>query len=261
MTITSYPTDLTDAQWHLLAPMLRRAKKTRGRPPTDPQTMINAILFITHGGNQWRMLPKEFGPWQTAYGTFRRGQAAHFWEALHDQLRAAVRVAAGHRSRPTACILDSQTVRSADHGGTVGYDAAKATKGRKRPLLVDTLGMILGVWLTPASTPERAGAQELLSRVLPWFSWLKIMWVDGGYTGLAFAQGVGLLRPKRQVEVVRRCDKVKGFKVLPWRWVVERTFGWRMKQRRLVRDDERTEASATAFISIAMIRIMLRRWA
>ena len=261
MTAPSYPTDLTDAQWHLLAPLLRPGKKTRGRPPTDARTMVNALLYITHGGPQWRLLPKEFGPWQTVYGTFRRWQAAGLWAAVHDRLRSAVRVAAGHRSRPTACILDSQTVRSADHGGEVGYDAAKKTKGRKRHVLVDTLGLILGVWITPASTPERAGAQGLLDRVLRRFAWLKIMWVDGGYTGLAFAQWVNLLRPKLRVEVVRRCDDTAGFEVLPWRWVVERTFGWLMKQRRLVRDYERTTASATAFIYIAMIRIMLRRLA
>ena len=120
MTATSYPPDLTEAQWTLLAPLLRRTRRARGRPPSVPRTMLNAILFIPRGGNQWRMLPKEFAPWQTVSGTFRRGQAAHLREALHDPLRALVRVAAGHRSRPTACILDSQTVRPAEHGGKGG---------------------------------------------------------------------------------------------------------------------------------------------
>ena len=165
------------------------------------------------------------------------------------------------RARPTACILDSQTVRSADHGGAVGYDAAKKTKGRKRHLLVDTLGLLMGIWITPASTPERAGAQGLPGQVLPWFAWLRIMWVDGGYTGPDFAAWVRTHRPKLAVEVVRRCDDVKGFKVLPRRWVVERTFGWLMKQRRLVRDYEQTETSAAAMVYLAMIHIMLRRLA
>ena len=128
-------------------------------------------------------------------------------------------------------------------------------------MLVDTLGLILGVWITPASTPEQAGAQGLLSRVLRWFSWLRIMWVDGGYTGPAFADWVRAIRPQLKVEVVRRGDAAEAFAVLPRRWVVERTFGWLMKQRRLVRDYERTETSATAMIHIAMIRIMLRRLA
>ena len=261
MTAITYPSDLTDAQWAKLQPMLRHAQKTFGRPPADPRTMINGILYVVRGGIPWRFLPKSYGPWQTVYGTFRRWKLARLWEALNDQLRAGVRQSVGKRSRPTACILDSQTVRSADHGGTVGYDAAKKTKGRKRHLLVDTLGLILGVWLTPASTPERAGAEGLLGRVLVWFSWLRIMWVDGGYTGPAFASWVRTLRPKLKVEVVRRCDKLEGFAVLPRRWVVERTFGWLMKQRRLVRDYERTETSAAAMVYIAMIRIMLRRLA
>ena len=261
MTATTYPSDLTDAQWAKLQPLLRQTQTKLGRPPADSRTMINGILYVVRGGIPWRFLPKSYGPWPTVYGTFRRWKLAHLWEALNDQLRAGVRQSVGKRSRPTACILDSQTVRSADHGGAVGYDAAKKTKGRKRHLLVDTLGLILGVWLTPASTPERAGAEGLLGRVLVWFSWLRIMWVDGGYTGPAFASWVRTLRPKLKVEVVRRCDKLEGFAVLPRRWVVERTFGWLMKQRRLVRDYERTETSAAAMVYIAMIRIMLRRLA
>lgn len=260
MQLSSYPSDLTDSQWSLLGRELPKANQ-RGRPPSNPRIMFNAILYVVRGGIPWRFLPKEFGPWQTVYGTFRRWKAANLWESLNDCLRAQVRQAVGKRSRPTACILDSQTVRSADHGGEVGYDAAKKIKGRKRHLLVDTLGLILGVWITPANTPERDGAKGLLGWVLVWFSWLRKMWVDGGYSGPEFAAWVRTIRPKLEVEVVRRCDDVKGFKVLPRRWVVERTFGWLMKQRRLVRDYEKTESSATAMVYIAMIRIMLRRLA
>ena len=165
------------------------------------------------------------------------------------------------RSRPTAAILDSQSVKSDGHGGAVGYDAAKKIKGRKRHLLVDTLGLVLGVRVTPASIPERDGAQALLAPLLGWFTWLQRLWVDGGYCGPAFAQWVQGLRPKLKVEVVKRSDDVKGFVVLPRRWVVERTFGWLMRQRRLVRDYETTETSAEAWVYIAMIRIQLRRLA
>jgi transposase len=143
----------------------------------------------------------------------------------------------------------------------VGYDAGKRIKGRKRHLLVDTLGLVLGVAVTPANTTERAGAQVVLGRVLGWFTWLRILWVDGGYTGETFAQWVKGLRPNLAVEVVKRSDDTAGFKVLPRRWVVERTFGWLMRQRRLVRDYETTETSAEAWIYIAMIRIQLRRLA
>jgi putative transposase len=195
------------------------------------------------------------------YHVFRQWVKNHLWAALNDALRTLVRKAHGKRSRPTAAILDSQSVKSAGHGGLVGYDAGKRIKGRKRHLLVDTLGLVLGVAVTPASTTERAGAQRLLGRVLGWFTWLRILWVDGGYTGEAFAQWVKGLRPKLAVEVVKRSDDLAGFKVLPHRWVVERTFGWLMRQRRLVRDYETTEASAEGWIYIAMIRIQLRRLA
>jgi putative transposase len=258
MQSTSYPSDLTEAQWEKLEPMLPQACK-RGRPRSCARQMINGINYVVRAGGQWRFLPKEYGPWETVDGTFRRWKAAKLWESLNDRLRSRVRAQAGKRSRPTACILDSQTVRSADHGGAVGYDAAKKTQGRKRHLLVDTLGLVLGVWITTASTPERQGAQGLLSRVLGWFTWLRKMWVDGGYSGPEFAAWVRTIRPKLAVEVVRRCDDLKGFKVLPRRWVVERTFGWLMKQRRLVRDYEKTTTSAEAMVYIAMIRIMLRR--
>ena len=127
------------------------------------------------------------------------------------------------RSRPTAAILDSQSVKSAGHGGSVGYDAAKRIKGRKRHLLVDPLGLVLGVAVTPADTTERAGAQLLLGPVLGWFTWLRLLWVDGGYTGESFAQWVKGLRPKLAVQVIKRSDSAKGFKVLARRWVVERT--------------------------------------
>ena len=126
---------------------------------------------------------------------------------------------------------------------------------------MDTLGLVLGVAVTPASTTERDGAQMLLGRVLGWFTWLRILWVDGGYTGETFAQWVKGLRPKLAVVVVKRSDDLAGFKVLPHRWVVERTFGWLMRQRRLARDYETTESSAEAWIYIAMIRIQLRRLA
>ena len=259
-TITLYPSDLTDDQWKMLEKMLPKPK-SRGRPPSPMRRIINAILYVTRTGCQWRSLPHEYGAWQTVYGWMRRFKANHIWSMVHDRLRALVRESVGKRSQPTACILDSQTVRSADHRGEVGYDAAKKTKGRKRHLLVDTLGLILGVAVTPANVPEREGAMVLLKRVLGWFIWLRLLWADGGYTGPDFAANVRQIRPKLRVEVVPRLGQGPGFKVLRRRWVVERTLGWLMKQRRLVRDYEHTESSAKAFIYISMIRTMLRRLA
>jgi putative transposase len=260
MKIAFYETSLTDEQWQLLGSMLPKPSKT-GRPPIDRRKVIDAILYMVKSGAQWRLLPADFPSWKTVYHVFRQWKLNKTWEALNDRLRALVREQAGKRSRPTAAILDSQSVKSDCHGGKVGYDAGKKIKGRKRHILVDTLGLLLGIVVTPADTTERDGAQALLKRTLVFFTWLRLLWVDGGYSGPAFANWVKTMRAKLKVEVVKRSDDVTGFQVLPRRWVVERTFGWLMRHRRLVRDYEKTETSAEAWAYIAMIRIQLRRLA
>jgi len=183
MKIANYDTNLTDAQWAYLKPMLPKPAK-RGRPPIDRRRILEAVCYIVKCGCPWRYLPADFPCWKTVYHVFRQWTLNHTWAALNDALRTLVRIAQGKRSRPTAAILDSQSVKSDGHGGAVGYDAGKRIKGRKRHLLVDNLGLLLGVAVTPASTTERAGAQILLGRVLGWFTWLRILWVDGGYTGV-----------------------------------------------------------------------------
>ena len=197
----------------------------------------------------------------TVYRVFRKWTLDNTLEAINACLRAMVRKSVGKRSRPTAAVLDSQSVKSDPHGGSVGYDAAKRIKGRKRHIVVDTLGLLLGIEITAADVPERDGAQTLLSDVLSWCSWLRLLWVDGGYSGPNFAQWVKTIRSKLDVEVVKRSDDLQGFHILPRRWIVERTFGWFMRHRRLVRDYEKTESSAAAWAYIAMIRIQLRRLA
>lgn len=260
MKCACFDTDLTDAQWAYLQPMLP-APNRLGRPQTDRRRVISAILYVLKGGIPWRLLPSNFPPWKTVYHVFRTWTLDFTWAALQDALRFCVRASEGRRAQPGAAIVDSQSVKSDGHGGAVGYDAGKRIKGRKRHLLVDTLGLVLGVVVTPANCPEREGAQAVLAQVSGWFQRLRKLWVDGGYAGEPFAQWVRARWPRLAVEVVRRSDATTGFSVLPRRWIVERTFAWLMRHRRLVRDYERTTTSAEAWVHLAMIRIQLRRLA
>jgi len=255
-----FETDLTDAQWEYLKPMLPKSKK-HGRPPTDRRVVINAILYMVKGGIPWRLLPKNFPPWKTVYHIFRAWTLDWTWAALNDTLRICARASEGRDPQPSAAILDSQSVKSDGHGGEVGFDAGKNIKGRKRHILVDTLGLILAVFVTPANCTERDGAKQVLQQVGGWLPRLRKLWADGGYSGENFAQWVRDNWPKVEVEIVKRSDVTKGFAVLPRRWIVERTLAWLMRHRRLVRDYERTEASAQSWIHLAMIRIQLRRLA
>ena len=260
MKIAPDDTDLTDTQWHLLRRFLPAAKK-RGRRRTCLRAVLNAILYLTKTGAQWRLLPKNFPKWQTVYHHFRQWSRSGQFARLNDRLRAKVRQAVGKRAHPTAGSVDSQTVRASAHGGVVGYDAAKKTKGRKRFLLVDTLGLLLGVHLEPASCPERQGAKNLLAEALAQHPALRQLWVDSGFSGPDFADGVQAQAPKLVIEVVKRLADHPGFHLLPKRWVVERSFGWLRHCRRLVRDHEQTTASAVAWIHLAFIRLMARRLA
>jgi putative transposase len=260
MQISSYDTDLTDEQCQLIEPLLPSPKRM-GRPATPLRPLLNAIFYLLKSGCSWRLLPKCFPPWKTVHHRFRKWCRNGTWILVNHALRALVRTEDGREPEPSAAVLDSQTVRSDAHGGEVGYDAGKKTKGRKRFIIVDTMGLLLGVVVVPASTPERLGAQGLLEPLLPALGTLTKLWVDGGYSGPEFASWVREESPKLEVEVIKRSDNVHGFKVLPKRWVVERTFSWLVQHRRLVRDYEKTECSAAGWIAIALSRIMLRRLA
>ena len=260
MQNTVYDTDLTDEQWSILEPLLPKPCRT-GRPRTCLRRVVNAVLYALRTGCQWANLPKDFPPKSTVHGHFRAWTRDHLIRSIHDRLRAFARADNGRQCRPTAAVLDSQTVRSAGLAEQAGYDGAKKTKGRKRFLLVDTLGHVLGIAVLPADIPERCGAKTLLDEMLTSPTWLQRLYVDGGFSGPDFAGYVAQLKPGLAVEVVKRIDAGPGFKVVPRRWVVERTFGWLMQSRRLVRDYERLAESVAAWIHLAMIRIMLRRMA
>jgi putative transposase len=250
---------LTDSQWAIIEPLIPLAK-FGGRPRSlDMRQVINSILYVTVGGIQWRMLPKEYPKWQSVYTYFRQWRTNGIWRRIHDTLRAQVRQRAGRHKQPTAGCLDSQSVKTTAFAGTRGYDAGKKINGTKRHLLVDTMGLLLAVVVTAASVQDRDGAQLLLTQLGGACKKLRLIWVDGGYRGQLLDWVAAQCRFRLQV--VLRSDDQKGFAVLPRRWVVERTLAWLNHHRRLNKDYERLPSTGETFVYIAMIRLMLRRLA
>jgi transposase len=261
-----YPTSsITDAQWAVLEPLLPPPGNTGGkggRPEKHPRRLVlDAIFYLVAGGIAWAAMPRDFPPYKTVYGLFRRWAKAGAWQQIHDALRDLVRVHEGRDPAPTAAIIDSQSVRGADTvpAASRGYDAGKKVNGRKRHLAVDTGGLLLAVVVTVAGLQDRDAAHRLLTNLRARFSTIRHVWADGGYAGRLVTWATRVLA--FGVEIVKRTDDLAGFRVLPRRWVVERTFGWISKKRRCVRDYETLPEHHEAMIHLAMIMTMSRRLA
>lgn len=253
----TYPTDLTDRQWDCIKDLIPSAKPG-GRPRTvDIREVLNAIIYIVVGGEQWRLLPHDFPKWPTVYSYFATWRDDGTWQCIHDTLRAEVRRRAGRHKHATAGCLDSQSVKTTQVRGVRGYDSGKKVTGRKRHVLVDTLGLLLAVVVTTASTSDPAGARLLFKRLGGSGKKLRKVWVDGTYRGKLVAWVAEHLWFRLQP--VLRSDDLKGFVVLPRRWVVERTLAWLTQCRRLGRDYEGLTSSSEAMVYIAMTRLMIRR--